>query len=41
MSITEDLLQNWLDEPVAYGAFEGDTLIGVVEGFLENGTTDL
>ena len=35
MSITEDLLQNWLDEPVAYGAFEGDTLIGVVEGFLE------
>ena len=35
MSITEDLLQDWLDEPVAYGAFEGEELLGMVEGFLE------
>ena len=35
MSITEDLLQDWLDQPVAYGAFEDEKLIGIVEGFLE------
>ena len=35
MSITEDLLQDWLNEPVAYGAFEGEELLGMVEGFLE------
>ena len=35
MTINEDLLSDWLDEPVAYGAFEGDKLIGMVEGFLE------
>ena len=35
MTIYEDLLQDWLDQPVAYGAFEDDKLIGMVEGFLE------
>ena len=35
MTINEDLLSDWLDEPVAYGAFEGEKLIGMVEGFLE------
>ena len=35
MTINEDLLSDWLDEPVAYGAFEGDKFIGMVEGFLE------
>ena len=34
MTIYEDLLQDWLDQPVAYGAFEDDKLIGMVEGFL-------
>ncbi len=34
-TIDEDLLSDWLEEPVAYGAFEGDQLIGMVEGFLE------
>ena len=29
------MLSDWLDNPVAFGAFEGDTLIGFVEGFLE------
>lgn len=35
MTIYEDLLQDWLDQPVAYGAFEDDKLIGMAEGFLE------
>ena len=35
MSINDDMLQDWLDHPVAYGAFEGDRLLGFVEGFLE------
>ena len=35
MTLNEDLLSDWLEEPVAYGAFEGDKLIGMVEGFLE------
>ena len=35
MTIYEDLLQDWLDEPVAYGAFEGEKFLGMVEGFLE------
>ena len=33
--INEVLLQDWLDEPVAYGAFEGEKFLGMVEGFLE------
>ena len=35
MSINDHMLADWLDNPVAYGAFEGDKLIGFVEGFLE------
>ncbi|MCR5771460.1 MAG: GNAT family N-acetyltransferase [Butyrivibrio sp.] len=35
-ALTDDMLSEWLDNPVAYGAFEGDTLIGFVEGFLED-----
>ena len=35
MTIYEDLLQDWLEDPVAYGAFEDDKLIGMAEGFLE------
>lgn len=34
-TIDEDLLSDWLEDPVAYGVFEGDQLIGMVEGFLE------
>ena len=33
--LEDDMLSDWLDNPVAFGAFEGDTLIGFVEGFLE------
>ncbi|SDB64469.1 N-acetyltransferase [Butyrivibrio sp. INlla16] len=33
--LEDDMLSEWLDNPVAYGAFEGDVLIGFVEGFLE------
>lgn len=29
------LFEEWLDNPVAYGAFENDELVGYVEGFLE------
>ena len=35
MSINDGMLSDWLDHPIAYGAFEGDKLIGFVEGFLE------
>ena len=34
-SINDTMLSDWLDHPTAYGAFEGDRLIGFVEGFLE------
>ena len=30
MMLNEDLLSDWLEDPVAYGAFEGDELIGMV-----------
>ncbi|MCR4631797.1 MAG: GNAT family N-acetyltransferase [Treponema sp.] len=35
MTLNEDLLSDWLEDSVAYGAFENDKLIGMVEGFLE------
>ena len=35
MSVDDDMLSDWLDHPTAYGAFEGDRLLGFVEGFLE------
>ena len=34
-SLEDDMLSDWLDNPIAYGAFEEDKLIGFVEGFLE------
>ena len=27
--LEDDMLSDWLDNPVAFGAFEGDTLIGL------------
>lgn len=34
--LEDDMLSDWLDDPVAYGAFEDDgKLIGFIEGFLE------
>ena len=35
MSIKDRFLQEWLDHPVAYGAFENNRMIGFVEGFHE------
>ena len=35
MSIDDDMLSDWLEDPVAYGAFEEGKLVGFVEGFLE------
>lgn len=34
-SFSDTLFGKWLEEPVAYGAFEGETLLGFVEGALE------
>ena len=34
-SFDDEFFGEWLDHPVAYGAFEGDRLIGYVEGALE------
>ncbi len=33
--LDDEMLSDWLDNPVAYGAFEGKKLIGFVEGFHE------
>ena len=35
MSVSDCMLEDWLENPVACGAFEGDKLIGYAEGFLE------
>lgn len=32
---TDDLFSDWLEEPVALGAFDGDALVGVIEGSIE------
>ncbi len=34
-SIKDPMLEDWLDDPVAYGAFENGGMLGFVEGFLE------
>lgn len=34
-SFNDVFFSEWLDNPVAYGAFENDQLLGYVEGFLE------
>ena len=35
MSFKDKFFNDWLEEPVAYGAFEGEKLVGYVEGSLE------
>ena len=35
MSLDDDMLSDWLDDPVAYGVFDDGKLVGFVEGFLE------
>ena len=35
-SFDDEFFGEWLDEPVAYGAFEGEKLLGYVEGAPEN-----
>ena len=35
MSFKDKFFNDWLEEPVAYGAFEGEKLLGYVEGTLE------
>ena len=35
MSVNDDILSDWLEDPAAYGAFENGRLVGFVEGFLE------
>lgn len=34
-SFDDEFFGEWLDHPVAYGAFEGDRLVGYVEGAIE------
>lgn len=34
-SFTDAIYSKWLDNPIAYGFFEDDKLLGYVEGFLE------
>ena len=35
MSVKDVMLEDWLDNPTAYGAFDGDKMAGFVEGFHE------
>ena len=35
MSFEDCMFNKWLDDPIAYGAFENDKLLGYVEGTLE------
>ena len=35
MSFQDKFFNDWLEKPVAYGAFEGEKLLGYVEGTLE------
>ena len=35
MSVNDSILLEWLENPVAYGAFDDGRMIGFVEGFLE------
>lgn len=35
MPLTDTMLSDWLEDPVAYGAYEDNELTGFVEGFLE------
>ena len=33
--LSDTILSDWLDEPILFGAFEGEELLGFSEGFLE------
>lgn len=35
MPLEDEMLSEWLENPVAYGAYEDEKLVGFVEGFLE------
>ena len=35
MSVHDRMLSDWLEDPIAYGAFKGGRMVGFVEGFLE------
>ena len=35
MLLSDKMLSDWLEDPIAYGAYQGGELIGFVEGFLE------
>ncbi len=35
MSVRDRILQDWLEDPAAYGAFDGGRMLGFVEGFHE------
>lgn len=35
MSIEDNILSDWLENPIAYGAYQNNELVGFVEGFLE------
>lgn len=35
MSIKDKMLSEWLENPIAYGAFDDGVMLGFVEGFLE------
>ena len=35
MSVNDNMLEDWLENPTAYGAFDGEKMVGFVEGFLE------
>ena len=37
-SFEDEFFGQWLDDPIAYGAFENGRLLGYVEGFLETQT---
>jgi len=34
-TIGDEILSDWLEDPVLYGAYEGETLVGFAEGFTE------
>ena len=38
-SLDYEFFEEWLEDPVAFGAFDGENLLGFVEGSSRNGTT--
>ena len=39
MSIQDSILSDWLEDPIAYGAFEGGRMVGLSRVFLKSGIT--